>query len=178
MRFWVNSALRVTRQILDATRAAAPSDRSRSDTASRTPAAEPASEQHPYPGDFCGTPDFDYAPKPDGRPDPGEIVWTWVPYEEDHSRGKDRPVLLVGREGEWLLALPLTSKDHDRDADQERRAGREWVDIGSGPWDRRGRPSEVRLNRVLRVDPSAVRREGAVLDQRLFDGVARAFTGR
>lgn len=178
MRFWVNSALRVTRQILDATRAAAPSDRSRSDTASRTPAAEPASEQHPYPGDFCGTPDFDYAPKPDGRPDPGEIVWTWVPYEEDHSRGKDRPVLLVGWEGEWLLALPLTSKDHDRDADQERRAGREWVDIGSGPWDRRGRPSEVRLNRVLRVDPSAVRREGAVLDQRLFDGVARAFTGR
>ena len=178
MRFWVNSALRVTRQILDATRAAAPSDRSRSDTASRTPAAEPASEQHPYPGDFCGTPDFDYAPKPDGRPDPGEIVWTWVPYEEDHSRGKDRPVLLVGREGEWLLALPLTSKDHDRDADQERRAGREWVDIGSGPWDRRGRPSEVRLNRVLRVNPSAVRREGAVLDQRLFDGVARAFTGR
>ncbi|GAB3748565.1 hypothetical protein GCM10027599_03350 [Yimella radicis] len=178
MRFWVNSALRVTRQILDATRAAAPSDRSRSDTASRTPAAEPASEQHPYPGDFCGTPDFDYAPKPDGRPDPGEIVWTWVPYEEDHSRGKDRPVLLVGWEGEWLLALPLTSKDHDRDADQERRAGREWVDIGSGPWDRRGRPSEVRLNRVLRVTPSAVRREGAVLDQRLFDGVARAFTGR
>ena len=178
MRFWVNSALRVTRQILDATRAAAPSDRSRSDTASRTPAAEPASEQHPYPGDFCGTPDFDYAPKPDGRPDPGEIVWTWVPYEEDHSRGKDRPVLLVGREGEWLLALPLTSKDHDRDADQVRRAGREWVDIGSGPWDRRGRPSEVRLNRVLRVNPSAVRREGAVLDQRLFDGVARAFTGR
>lgn len=178
MRFWVNSALRVTRQILDATRAAAPSDRSRSDTASRTPAAEPASEQHPYPGDFCGTPDFDYAPKPDGRPDPGEIVWTWVPYEEDHSRGKDRPVLLVGWEGEWLLALPLTSKDHDRDADQERRAGREWVDIGSGPWDRRGRPSEVRLNRVLRVNPSAVRREGAVLDQRLFDGVARAFTGR
>lgn len=178
MRFWVNSALRVTRQILDATRAAAVSGRSRSDTASRTPVAEPAAEQHPYPGDFYGTPDFEYAPKPDGRPDPGEIVWTWVPYEEDHSRGKDRPVLLVGREGEWLLALPLTSKDHDRDADQERRAGREWVDIGSGPWDRRGRPSEVRLNRVLRVDPSAVRREGAVLDQRLFDGVARAFTGR
>ena len=178
MRFWVNSALRVTRQILDATRAAAPSGRSRSDGASRTPVAEPAPEQHPYPGDFGGTPDFEYAPKPDGRPDPGEIVWTWVPYEEDHSRGKDRPVLLVGREGEWLLALPLTSKDHDRDADQERRAGREWVDIGSGPWDRRGRPSEVCLNRVLRVDPSAVRREGAVLDQHLFDAVARAFTGR
>ncbi len=85
-----------------------------------------------------------YAPRPDGRPDPGEIVWTWVPYEEDHSQGKDRPVLLVGRDGDWLLGLQLTSKDHDRDAEQERRAGRRWVDIGSGAWDRQGRPSEVR----------------------------------
>ena len=39
--------------------------------------------------------DIAYAPKPDGRPDPGEVVWTWVPYEDDPSQGKDRPVLLV-----------------------------------------------------------------------------------
>lgn len=24
----------------------------------------------------------EYAPDPDGDPDPGEIVWTWVPFEE------------------------------------------------------------------------------------------------
>lgn len=172
MRFWVNSALRVTRQILDATRAAAPSDRSRSDTASRTPAAEPASEQHPYPGDFCGTPDFDYAPKPDGRPDPGEIVWTWVPYEEDHTQGKDRPVLLVGYDGEWLLGLQMTSQDHDRDADQEAREGRYWMDIGTGAWDSQGRPSEVRLNRLIRVNPDRVRRTAARLDEWRFAEVA------
>lgn len=128
----------------------------------------------PYPGDYPGVPGFEYAPDPDGRPDPGEIVWTWVPYEEDHSKGKDRPVLLVGRDGSWLLALGLTSKDHDRDAAQEQRAGRTWVDIGSGAWDVRGRPSEVRLNRVLRVDPARVRREGAVLDRAMFDRVAAA----
>ncbi|GAB3101387.1 type II toxin-antitoxin system PemK/MazF family toxin [Isoptericola nanjingensis] len=127
-----------------------------------------------YPGDYTGTVRPAYSPNMDGEPDPGEVVWTWVPYEEDHSQGKDRPVLLVGRDGPWLLALQLTSKDHDRDAAQEARHGRLWMDVGTGAWDSRKRPSEVRLNRVIRVDPQAVRREGAVMDRRTFDRVARA----
>ncbi|MEO6999556.1 MAG: type II toxin-antitoxin system PemK/MazF family toxin [Terracoccus sp.] len=122
-----------------------------------------------YPGDATQLPDTRYAPKPDGRPDPGEIVWTWVPYEEDHTQGKDRPVLVIGREGSWLVALALTSKDHDRDQQQERRAGREWVDIGTGAWDLKGRQSEVRVNRLIRVDPTSVRREGAVLPRDRYD---------
>ena len=133
-----------------------------------------------YPGDFDGVPQMTYAPSDDGDPDPGEIVWTWVPYEEDHNRGKDRPVLIVGRDGGWLVGLPLTSKDHDLDATQERRSGREWVDIGSGSWDRQGRPSEVRVNRLVRVDPDGVRREGAVLGRERYDEViaaARALHG-
>jgi hypothetical protein len=127
-----------------------------------------------YPGDYQGVPAIAYAPKPDGQPDPGEIVWTWVPYEEDHSVGKDRPVLLVGSDGDWLLAVMLTSKDHDHDARQEHRVGREWVDVGSGAWDRSGRASEVRVNRIIRVDPDAIRREGAVLAQARFEEVAEA----
>ena len=83
-------------------------------------------------------------------------------------------MLLVGRDGPWLLALQLTSQDHDRDAAQEARHGRLWMDVGTGAWDSRKRPSEVRLNRVIRVDPRAVRREGAVMDRRTFDRVARA----
>ena len=51
-----------------------------------------------YPGDFHGKAKVSYAPSPNGRPEPGEIVWTWVPYEEDYSQGKDRPVLLVGNQ--------------------------------------------------------------------------------
>ena len=121
-----------------------------------------------------GCVDFTYAPVPDGRPDPGEIVWAWVPFQEDPSQGKDRPVLLVARDGERLLGLPLTSKDHDRDAEQEASQGRFWLDIGSGPWDAERRPSEVRLDRLVEVDPATVRREGAVLDRDRFETVVSA----
>ena len=116
---------------------------------------------------------FDYAPRRDGRPDPGEIVWAWVPYDEGDGRGKDRPVLIVSRDAGTLIGLMLTSKDHDRDAADEARRGRFWMDIGSGPWDSRGRPSEVRLDRILRLAPDAVRREGAALDRTRFLKVAQ-----
>jgi PemK-like, MazF-like toxin of type II toxin-antitoxin system len=116
----------------------------------------------------------EYAPNPDGRPDPGEIVWTWVPYEDDPRQGKDRPVLIIGRDGAELVTLMLTSKDHDRDAEQEARLGRHWVDIGTGDWDVQRRASEVRTDGLIRVDPAAVRREGAVLDRQRFDRVIAA----
>jgi hypothetical protein len=106
-----------------------------------------------------------YAPKLDGRADPGEIVWTWVTYEEDPSRGKDRPVLVVGRDHATLLGLMLSS--------QERHVtDRCWVGIGSGPWDYEGRPSWVRLDRVLDVPEESIRREGAILDRGVFEQVA------
>lgn len=132
----------------------------------------PARGPADYPGDFTGRPRISYAPLEDDRPDPGEVVWTWVPYEEDHRQGKDRPVLLIGADGDWLLGLQLTSQDHDRDAHQEAAAGRYWTDIGTGGWDPQRRPSEVRVNRIIRIDPAAVRRTGARLDRDRFEGVA------
>ena len=85
-----------------------------------------------------------YAPDLDGRADPGEIVWTWVVYEDDPTRGKDRPVLVVGRDRRTLLGLMLSSQEHHRDDP-------DWVGIGSGSWDYEGRASWVRLDRVLDV---------------------------
>ena len=41
-----------------------------------------------------------YAPESDGEPDPGEVVWGWVPYEDDSAQGKDRPVLLLALRGD------------------------------------------------------------------------------
>ncbi len=129
-----------------------------------------------YPGDYVGAVRAEYAPELDGDPDPGEIVWTWVPFEEDFSQGKDRPVLLVGTDGAWLLGVMLTSKDHSRESADEARWGRYWLDIGSGPWDAQGRDSEVRLDRVVRVDPGAVRREGAVMGRAVFDRVVQGIS--
>src|SRR5262249_43427652 len=91
-----------------------------------------------------------YAPQLDGRADPGEIVWTWVAYEEDPSRGKDRPVLVVGRDGDTLLGLMLSSQD-------ERDGQRNWFALGAGDWDKQHRPSFVRLDRVLTMPDGRIR---------------------
>jgi hypothetical protein len=106
-----------------------------------------------------------YAPDLDGRADPGEIVWTWVVYEDDPTRGKDRPVLVVGRDQNTLLGLMLSSQDHHRSDDQ-------WAPIGSGDWDHEGRVSFVRLDRVLDVPEEGIRREGAILERERFELVA------
>lgn len=112
-----------------------------------------------------------YAPDLDGAADPGEVVWTWVPFEEDDGRGKDRPVLVVGREGRELVGLMLSSQS-------ERADDRNWVGIGTGGWDAQGRPSYVRLDRVLEVGEHEIRREGAVLDEARFDRVAAQLRAR
>ncbi len=108
----------------------------------------------------------EYSPDLDGRADPGEIVWTWTTYEEDPSQGKDRPVLVVGRDGDTLLGLMLSSQSrHEGD--------RDWIAIGSGSWDSKGRPSWIRLDRVLDVPEAGIRREGAIMDPDRFEAVAK-----
>ncbi len=145
-------------------------DHSRS---SRRNGGEPA-RQAPRRGGVTTRDEIRYAPSRNGAPDPGEVVWAWVPYEDDPSRGKDRPVLVLDVDGDTVHALQMTSRDHDRDAAAEARAGRYWMDVGAGAWDSKGRPSEVRLNRLLTLDASSVRREGAALERALFERVVTA----
>ena len=112
-----------------------------------------------------------YSPVVDGDPDPGEIVWTWVPYEENDGQGKDRPVLVVATEpAGTVLVVQLTSKTHDGDD--------EFVPVGSGDWDSEHRPSWVNLERVLRVHPSGMRREASALGRAPFDRVAERLRAR
>lgn len=106
---------------------------------------------------------IEYTPNLDGDPDPGEIVWTWVPFEDDPTLGKDRPVVIIGRHGDRLSGVALTSK-HKTST----------VEVGTGPWDSRSRPSYAKVDRLLDIDPEAVRREGAVLTRRRFDSVVEA----
>ncbi|OMC15714.1 growth inhibitor PemK [Mycolicibacter heraklionensis] len=106
-----------------------------------------------------------YAPDLNGRADPGEIVWTWVAYEDEPDRGKDRPVLVVGRDRTMLLGLMLSSRQrHAEDPN--------WVSIGAGSWDDERRVSWVRLDRVLDVPEESIRREGAILERSMFEVVA------
>lgn len=106
-----------------------------------------------------------YAPERDGDPDPGEVVWTWVPYEDDPSQGKDRPVIVIGRENGRMVGLALTSKRHDRD-DQ--------VELGTGAWDGGANVSYAKLDRLIDLEERPIRREGAVLERARFDGVVDA----
>lgn len=126
-----------------------------------------------YPGDFTGTVSPVYKPDLDGDADPGEVVWAWVPFEEDPTQGKDRPVLIVGHDGRWLLGLMLSSKDHVPGSvgDIHETEYARWVNVGSGDWDAQGRQSEIRLDRVIRISPNGVRREGAIMPMELYSQV-------
>ena len=131
-----------------------------------SPSGEPEPDRggaHTYRGAVT----WEYAPEMDGDPDPGEIVWAWVSFEEDSRVGKDRPLAILGRaEDHRLVGMMLSSKDHAGD--------RDWLAIGSGPWDREGRPSWLRRDRLLAVPAEAVRREGAVLPRVTYDAVIAA----
>ena len=112
-----------------------------------------------------------YSPVRDGNPDPGEIVWTWVPFEENNGQGKDRPVLVVAAEKSGtLLVVQLTSKKHEGRSD--------FVSVGAGAWDGQHRESFVNLDRVLRVHPGGMRREAAALDRTPFQTVTKQLQSR
>ncbi|MBS1672617.1 MAG: type II toxin-antitoxin system PemK/MazF family toxin [Actinobacteria bacterium] len=112
-----------------------------------------------------------YAPQRDGAPDAGEIVWTWVPYAEHDGRGKDRPVLVIARQSaDRVYAVKLTSKSHDGD--------RDFLSLGSGPWDGQGRESWVDVDQLYSVHTGGVRREAAALDRGRFERVASVLERR
>ncbi|MGB3731390.1 type II toxin-antitoxin system PemK/MazF family toxin [Microbacterium sp.] len=112
-----------------------------------------------------------YAPSRNGLPDSGEVIWTWVPYEENDGRGKDRPVLVIGRQSkDRVYAVRMTSKDHD--------GQRDYLSIGSGAWDSQGRESWVDIEQLYSVHDAGMRREAAVLDRQRYGRVASALIKR
>lgn len=108
---------------------------------------------------------IEYSPDLDGDADPGEVVWAWVPFQEDPSQGKDRPVAVIGRRGTKLVGVPLTTKRDDREAQ---------VPMGTGRWDSQRRESYARIWRLLDLEPGDVRREGAVLAPERFEQLVLA----
>lgn len=135
--------------------------------------SDPSGEPAPQRGGaytYAGPISWEYSPELDRDADPGEIVWTWVAFEENAHVGKDRPVAVVGRADDGrLVALMLSSRGHDGD--------REWISIGAGPWDKEGRESWVRRDRVLAVHADAVRREGAVMPRKTYEAIVAGMGG-
>jgi sirohydrochlorin ferrochelatase len=113
-----------------------------------------------------------YSPDLDGRADPGEVVWAWVPYEDEPDRGKDRPLLVVGRHASTLRALMLSSRAPNG------HQAEHWLELGSGAWDREARVSYLRLDRLFELGESDIRREGSVLEASRFELVAAALRSR
>ncbi|MGO1530040.1 MAG: type II toxin-antitoxin system PemK/MazF family toxin [Micrococcaceae bacterium] len=172
---------RLARQFNRATQSSGPSPQRTSENRPSAPRTtrRDSSEHHgaevaDYPGDFRGVVRAEYDPVPGPEAGPGEVVWTWVPFEELDGRGKDRPVLIVARNGHYLLALQLTTRDRNNEAEHDEA----YLDIGTGPWDAQRRPSEVNLARVLQVNPRDLRREGGVLDHPIYQRVASAIEAR
>lgn len=101
---------------------------------------------------------------PDGHPDPGEVVWAKVRFQEDVNQSKDRPVLIIGRinGSDKLAAVQLTSNVTGRP---------DSMMIGTGSWDRLGRNSAVKLSQIIVVDPKDYRREGSKFERDKFEAV-------
>ncbi|MFD5868214.1 type II toxin-antitoxin system PemK/MazF family toxin [Corynebacterium sp. NPDC060344] len=106
-----------------------------------------------------------YAPDMDGQTDPGEVVWAPVLLEGDAEKPRERAVVVVGRHKQTLLGALIST--HQRHADSPH-----WLFIGSGAWDPEGRPSWVRLDKILEVPEAGIRRSGAVMPRRRFDRIA------
>jgi hypothetical protein len=148
----------------------------RSKSATVGPTPTPPSRHHaaveaapPYGGarDHVGGARISYRPERDGDPDPGEVVWCWVPFADEPSRGKDRPVIVMGHIEQVtdLLVVQLSSQERRRD-------DADWLAVGTGGWDSQRRESFADVDRPLAVAVGAVRREGGVLPRERFDDVA------
>ena len=95
---------------------------------------------------------------------PGHVVWGAVRFVDQPGVAKDRPVLLVGRQPGAFLVLTLSSRP-------KRPGQQEWYPLRAGPWDRRRRPSWVRLHPWYRLPDGEIRRPGGVVDRAEFDAL-------
>ncbi|KQB86917.1 type II toxin-antitoxin system PemK/MazF family toxin [Corynebacterium lowii] len=106
-----------------------------------------------------------YAPDMDGQPEPGEVVWVWAPSDGPDRPRRDRAVLVIGHGRDSVLGLLISP--NPKHANEP-----EWLDIGSGEWDEKGRQCWVRLDRVLEIPHLGIRRQGVLFPRRRFERIA------
>jgi hypothetical protein len=107
-----------------------------------------------------------YRPRhPDGHPDPGEIVWARVPFEDDPTQSKIRPVVIIGRAKNGnLVAVQSTSKSHRP---------------GSIPvaWSN-DKISYIRPERLIQIDANNYQKEGSYIKRPKFQEIVDLVSSR
>lgn len=106
-----------------------------------------------------------YSPDMDGQADPGEVVWIPLQLEGEHAELRERGVVVVGRQEQYLLGMLISTRTEHEDQP-------EWLFMGSGSWNEDPKPSWVRIDRVLLVPESGIRRAGAVMPRKRFELIA------
>ncbi|MDO4908816.1 MAG: hypothetical protein Q3962_03065 [Corynebacterium sp.] len=101
-----------------------------------------------------------YAPTMDGQAEPGEVVWIKVDNNQE-----ERAILVVGRTKRALLGQLISPNS-------EHVGEKNWMDIGSGPWDSKGRTCWLRLDKIIEISECGVRRQGAIMPQNGFDRIS------
>ncbi|WHM38556.1 type II toxin-antitoxin system PemK/MazF family toxin [Streptomyces sp. BPTC-684] len=97
------------------------------------------------------------------RPQPGEIWWADVPYE-DGPGSKDRPCLVLSVRGDSVLVAKITSKFHEEQAGV--------IPLPPGTvGDARGRPSFLETDELRDVGVWEFRRRVGVVDPTVWDQV-------
>ncbi|MFD5336139.1 type II toxin-antitoxin system PemK/MazF family toxin [Streptomyces hawaiiensis] len=103
------------------------------------------------------------AAAPEGRPQPAEIWWADVPYE-DETRTKDRPCLVLAVRGERATVAKITTRLRDE------RTGVIPLPPGS-VGDAQGRASFLETDELREVPVWGFRRRVGVVDPALWDRV-------
>ncbi|MDQ0713682.1 hypothetical protein QFZ55_003134 [Streptomyces luteogriseus] len=103
------------------------------------------------------------AATPEGRPQPAEIWWADVPYE-DETRTKDRPCLVLAVRGERATVAKITTRFRDE------RTGVIPLPPGS-VGDTQGRASFLETDELREVPVWGFRRRVGVVDPALWDQV-------
>ena len=100
---------------------------------------------------------------PKRRPQPGEIWWADVPYE-DGPGSKDRPCLVLAVRGKAVVVAKITSKYHDE------RPGVIALPPGT-VGDARGRPSFLETDELRDMELWEFRRRVGAVDPTVWDQV-------
>lgn len=106
-----------------------------------------------------------FTPDMDGQVDSGEVVWVCTPGETAHCAPQERAILVIARTRTEVIGLLISPNPQHTTEDN-------WLEIGTGEWDEDGRECWIRMDRVIEVPETQIRRQGTLFPPRRFERIA------